>query len=123
MTPIYRAEVIGSLLRPPSLQEARRAWEAGQLPTPEFKRVEDRAVDEAIALQEKAGVDVVTDGEMRRSGFFGPLTDVLEGLSPLPAPPTFAANTIRALLTRVFCPSRANSYVKAYNASSTAGNG
>jgi 5-methyltetrahydropteroyltriglutamate--homocysteine methyltransferase len=88
MTTIYRAEVIGSLLRPPALQEARRAWEAGQLPTPEFKRVEDRAVDEAIALQEKAGVDVVTDGEMRRSGFFGPLTDVLDGMSPLPAPPT-----------------------------------
>jgi methionine synthase II (cobalamin-independent) len=46
MTTISRAEVIGSLLRPPSLQEARRAWEAGQLPTPEFKRIEDRAVDE-----------------------------------------------------------------------------
>ncbi len=88
MTTIYRAEVIGSLLRPPYLQDARRAWEAGQLPTPQFKRAEDRAVDEAIALQEKAGLDVVTDGEMRRSGFFGPLTDVLDGMSPLPAPPT-----------------------------------
>jgi 5-methyltetrahydropteroyltriglutamate--homocysteine methyltransferase len=50
MTLIYRAEVIGSLLRPPYLQEARRAWEAGQLPIPEFKHIEDRAVDEAIAL-------------------------------------------------------------------------
>ena len=42
MTTIYRAETIGSLLRPTYLKEARRAWRAGALPTHEFKRVEDR---------------------------------------------------------------------------------
>jgi 5-methyltetrahydropteroyltriglutamate--homocysteine methyltransferase len=88
MAPVYSAEVIGSLLRPAYLKEARRAWEAGQLPTPAFKRVEDRAVDEAVALQERVGLDVITDGELRRSGFFGPLTDVLDGISAVPAPPT-----------------------------------
>lgn len=85
-TTIYRAEVIGSLLRPAYLQEARKSWEAGALPTPEFKRIEDRAVNEAIALQEAAGLDVVTDGEMRRSGFIGPLTDVIDGITPTPGP-------------------------------------
>ncbi len=45
----------------------------------EFKRIEDRAVDEAIALQEAAGLEVVTDGEMRRYAFYGHLVDALEG--------------------------------------------
>lgn len=81
----YRAEVIGSLLRPEYLKEARKRWEAGKLVTREFKRVEDRAVDEMIALQEKAGVDVVTDGEMRRTHFIAPLTDVITGVKPIPA--------------------------------------
>jgi 5-methyltetrahydropteroyltriglutamate--homocysteine methyltransferase len=84
MAAIYRAEIIGSLLRPVYLKEARRAWEAGQLSTLEFKRSEDRAVNEAIAFQEEAGLDVVTDGEMRRALFTGTLTEAIEGLSPIP---------------------------------------
>jgi hypothetical protein len=67
MATIYRAEVIGSLLRPAYLPEARQAREASQLSTSAFRRVEDRAVDAAIALQEMVGLDVITDGEMRRS--------------------------------------------------------
>jgi 5-methyltetrahydropteroyltriglutamate--homocysteine methyltransferase len=86
MTVFYRADVIGSLLRPPYLKEARQSWEAGELSTPEFKRLEDRAVNEAIALQERAGLEIVTDGEMRRSHFVGPLWDVVDGFSSLPAP-------------------------------------
>jgi 5-methyltetrahydropteroyltriglutamate--homocysteine methyltransferase len=84
MTAIYRAEVIGSLLRPGYLKEARRAWEAGGLLTSEFKRIEDRAVNEAIALQEGAGFDVITDGEMRRFLFTGSLTEAIDGLAPTP---------------------------------------
>jgi 5-methyltetrahydropteroyltriglutamate--homocysteine methyltransferase len=53
----------------------------------EFKRIEDRAVDQAIALQEGAGVDVVTDGEMRRFSFFDQLSSAVEGLSHIPAKP------------------------------------
>src|SRR5713101_3844526 len=82
---LYRAEVIGSLLRPGYLKEARQQWEGGQLSTRDFKRIEDRAVDEALALQEQAGVDVVTDGEMRRTHFIAPLTDVISGVKPMPA--------------------------------------
>jgi 5-methyltetrahydropteroyltriglutamate--homocysteine methyltransferase len=85
MVNTYHAEVIGSLLRPQYLKDARRQWEAGQLSTREFKRSEDRAVDEMIALQERTGVDVVTDGEMRRTHFIAPLTDVISGVKSIPA--------------------------------------
>jgi 5-methyltetrahydropteroyltriglutamate--homocysteine methyltransferase len=81
----YRAEVIGSMLRPQYLKDARKRWEAGNLPTLEFKRAEDRAVDEMIALQQRCGVDVVTDGEMRRTHFIAPLTDVISGVKAIPA--------------------------------------
>jgi 5-methyltetrahydropteroyltriglutamate--homocysteine methyltransferase len=74
-----RSDVVGSLLRPPSLVEARQAFEAGRLSAPEFKRIEDRAVDDAIALQESAGLDVITDGEERRYAFFGHLVEALDG--------------------------------------------
>ena len=79
MTTIYRAEVIGSILRPAWLKQARTDFAADRISTAQFKRVEDRAVDEAIALQERCAVDVVSDGEMRRSGFVAPLTDYVEG--------------------------------------------
>jgi 5-methyltetrahydropteroyltriglutamate--homocysteine methyltransferase len=78
-----RSDVVGSLLRPDYLKEARRRREAGELPAADFKRIEDRAVEEAVHLQEEAGLDVVTDGEMRRYAFFGHLIDALEGFDKL----------------------------------------
>src|SRR5581483_12008832 len=57
----------------------REALEGGRLSPAEFKRIEDRAVDEAVRLQEAAGLDVVTDGELRRYAFFGHLIDALDG--------------------------------------------
>jgi 5-methyltetrahydropteroyltriglutamate--homocysteine methyltransferase len=80
---VYRAEVIGSMLRPSYLKEARAAFEQGELPAHDFKRIEDRAVDQVIAMQEGAGVDVVTDGEMRRFLFMGPITETVEGIEPV----------------------------------------
>ncbi len=74
-----RSDVVGSLLRPAYLVEAREALEAGRLRPSEFKRIEDRAVDEAVALQESAGLDVLSDGELRRYAFFGHLIDALDG--------------------------------------------
>ncbi|HLX36933.1 MAG TPA: cobalamin-independent methionine synthase II family protein, partial [Candidatus Binataceae bacterium] len=85
MTKIYRAEVIGSMLRPGYLKDARAQWTAGKMSTAAFKGIEDRAVDDSIALQEKAGVDVITDGEMRRTHFIAPLTDVISGVKEIPA--------------------------------------
>ncbi len=75
----FRSDVVGSLLRPAYLVEARRDAENRRLDPAAFKRVEDRAVDEAIALQEQAGLDVITDGEMRRYAFFGHLIEALDG--------------------------------------------
>jgi 5-methyltetrahydropteroyltriglutamate--homocysteine methyltransferase len=79
----YRSDVVGSLLRPAYLTEARREAEHGRLGPAEFKRVEDRAVNEAIALQEQAGLAVVSDGEMRRYAFFGHLIEALDGFDKL----------------------------------------
>src|SRR6059058_6601945 len=81
--PIYRSDVVGSLLRPAYLVEARRGAESGRLGPAAFKRLEDRAVDEAIDLQEAAGLAVVTDGEMRRYAFFGHLIEALDGFDKL----------------------------------------
>ena len=58
---MFRAEVIGSMLRPSYLKEARAAFQQGRLSAHDFKRVEDRAVDQVIAMQEGTGVEVVTE--------------------------------------------------------------
>ncbi|HTX09307.1 MAG TPA: cobalamin-independent methionine synthase II family protein [Solirubrobacteraceae bacterium] len=79
----YRAEVIGSMLRPAELKQAQADLGRGELDPAEFKAVEDAAVNEAVAIQERAGVDVVTDGEMRRWLFTGPLTEAVSGIEPL----------------------------------------
>ena len=78
-SPTIRSEVVGSLLRPDYLKAAREQKAAGTLTDAEFKRIEDRAVDEAIALQESAGIDVITDGEQRRYAFYGHLVDAMDG--------------------------------------------
>ena len=79
---IPRVDVVGSLLRPVYLQEARAAWEAGRLNREELRAVEDRAVLEAIQLQESLGLPVVTDGEYRRSAYYAGFTDNVDGFAP-----------------------------------------
>jgi 5-methyltetrahydropteroyltriglutamate--homocysteine methyltransferase len=81
MSATPRADSLGSLLRPGYLAEARQAHDAGRMTAAEFKQVEDRAVDQCIALQEGAGLDVVTDGEMRRFTFFDQFTAALDGVT------------------------------------------
>jgi 5-methyltetrahydropteroyltriglutamate--homocysteine methyltransferase len=75
----WRAEVVGSLLRPNELVDARKRLESRELTHAEFKAVEDASVRAAIELQEGAGIDVVTDGELRRYAFYGHLIDSFEG--------------------------------------------
>jgi 5-methyltetrahydropteroyltriglutamate--homocysteine methyltransferase len=74
-----RTDVVGSLLRPPELLAAREGLAAGELKPAEFKQVEDAAVDSALRLQEDAGLDVVTDGEMRRLSFQSQMTEAVDG--------------------------------------------
>jgi 5-methyltetrahydropteroyltriglutamate--homocysteine methyltransferase len=85
---VHRAENVGSLLRPAYLLEARDALDAGALSFHDYKRAEDRAVDEAIALQRECGLDVLSDGEARRLVFTGSLIDAVEGIDGPPPPPT-----------------------------------
>jgi 5-methyltetrahydropteroyltriglutamate--homocysteine methyltransferase len=77
-----RTDVVGSLLRPPELLEARRRHAAGELSAEELAAAEDRAVDWALALQEEAGLEVVTDGEMRRLSFQSQLPAAVDGFAP-----------------------------------------
>ncbi|MGH7771132.1 MAG: cobalamin-independent methionine synthase II family protein, partial [Candidatus Binatia bacterium] len=73
------ADVIGSLLRPPELLEAQTQLTAGMISHARFKETEDRAVDDAIALQEAVGLEVITDGEMRRQSFQSQMTAAVDG--------------------------------------------
>ncbi len=82
---IHRAEVVGSMLRPPRLVKARQAMRAGNLAPEDYRAIEDAAVDEAIGIQERAGMDVVTDGEMRRDIFFDFFISGLDGVGFIPA--------------------------------------
>lgn len=81
---IPHADIIGSLLRPHHLLEARAAFGAGRISAAEFKPIEDRAVDAAIALQEGVGLGVVSDGELRRFSFMDHLLAQVDGLAPSP---------------------------------------
>src|SRR5574341_1766325 len=74
-----RTDVVGSLLRPPELLEARERHERGELSRAELDRAEDAAVDWALRLQEEAGLEVVTDGEMRRLSFQSQMTEAVDG--------------------------------------------
>lgn len=76
-----RSDVVGSLLRPAALLDARERRDAGALDPAAFKRVEDRAVDQCLRLQEDCGLDVVTDGEMRRTSFQSQVTEALDGFA------------------------------------------
>ena len=62
----YRAEQIGSLLRPPEVLEAHAAHARGELPLERLRQVEDEAILKALELQKQVGIEVVSDGEYRR---------------------------------------------------------
>src|SRR5271170_7547802 len=64
-----RTDVVGSLLRPAAVKDARIAFDDGKISAEALRAVEDDAVREAVQLQENAGLDVVTDGEIRRLNF------------------------------------------------------
>ena len=92
MSQVHHSDVIGSLLRPQYLTRARDAFAAGQLSVPEFKRIEDRAVDAAIAMQESTGLDVVTDGEFRRFSFLDQVVGEINGVEPIEGAPVHFKN-------------------------------
>jgi 5-methyltetrahydropteroyltriglutamate--homocysteine methyltransferase len=76
----YRAEHVGSLLRPPELLSARSLRDAGRLTAKQLSEIEDRAVLAALDLQRAAGLRVFTDGEFRRANFMANLMETVGGL-------------------------------------------
>ena len=80
MVPPFRAEHVGSLLRPPALLEQRRRFARGEIDQAALIAVEDRAISDAVALQERVGLRLATDGEFRRASyhgyFYGQLGDI-----------------------------------------------
>jgi methionine synthase II (cobalamin-independent) len=69
--PPFRADHVGSLLRPAALREAFRRHAAKQIDDAEFVRIQDGCIRDAVALQEECGLEVVTDGEFRRGSYWG----------------------------------------------------
>jgi 5-methyltetrahydropteroyltriglutamate--homocysteine methyltransferase len=87
METTYRAEHVGSLLRPPELLDARAAFEAGELQREQLRSLEDEAALAALELQRQAGIEVFTDGEMRRSSWLSHLREALDGIVQVERPP------------------------------------
>ena len=79
MPPQYRAEVVGSFLRPPDLLKARAAHAAGQLKIEELRSTEDRAILSVFEGQRRAGMPLYTDGELRRGSWLTGMADAVEG--------------------------------------------
>ena len=65
----FRADQVGSLLRPPALKEARRKRAANEITANALRTVEDREIERAIKKQEEIGLKLATDGEFRRSWY------------------------------------------------------
>jgi 5-methyltetrahydropteroyltriglutamate--homocysteine methyltransferase len=74
-----RTDVVGSLLRPQYLKDARKKLDEGKFDAAEFQKLEDQAVRESVALQDSAGLDVLTDGEQRRLNFQESFGSAVEG--------------------------------------------
>jgi 5-methyltetrahydropteroyltriglutamate--homocysteine methyltransferase len=79
---IHHADVVGSLLAQPELAEVMSYAPAREVTSEELRALQDRAIDEALTVQERAGVDVVTDGELRRVQFFDQFVVGIDGLAP-----------------------------------------
>src|SRR3712207_1114583 len=75
----YRSDHVGSLVRPPELLQARKEHADGKLTLEELREREDRAILEALELQRQAGVDVYTDGELRRASWMSDMLESVEG--------------------------------------------
>ncbi len=77
--PPFRADHVGSLLRPAALRQAFRRHHAGEIDQAEFARVQDSCIHEAVRMQEDIGFKVVTDGEFRRASYWARFIERIEG--------------------------------------------
>ena len=77
--PPFRADHVGSLLRPAALRQAFRRHHAQEIDDAEFARVQDQCIREAVKMQEDIGFEVVTDGEFRRASYWARFIERIEG--------------------------------------------
>jgi methionine synthase II (cobalamin-independent) len=82
-TPPFRADHVGSLLRPGRLLRAREQFAAGQLAAQDLRAVEDDAIAEAVRMQEDVGLQAATDGEFRRASWHMDFIDEASRYVPL----------------------------------------
>ncbi len=82
----YRAEQVGSFLRPQEVLDAHRAYGEGKLPLEQLRAIEDAAILAVLDLQKQVGIDVQSDGEYRRGGWASDFQDAVGGYVP-GAPP------------------------------------
>jgi methionine synthase II (cobalamin-independent) len=80
-TPPFKADVVGSLLRPPAIHDARARQARGELSAEALRDLETRAVDDAVALQKEAGLRVCTDGEFHRRHWFLDFIEKIDGIA------------------------------------------
>jgi 5-methyltetrahydropteroyltriglutamate--homocysteine methyltransferase len=78
----YRAEQVGSLLRPQEVLDAHAALTEGAMTADQVSAIEDKAIIEAIALQKQIGIEVISDGEMRRTGWAADFPSSVDGYVP-----------------------------------------
>ena len=83
--PPFRADHIGSLLRPAELRQAFKDHNAKRIDGEYFAQIQDRCIRDVVALQEAAGLKVVTDGEFRRGSYWGRFVERIEGFTIKPA--------------------------------------
>src|SRR5712691_3175971 len=77
--PPFRADHVGSLLRPAALRQAFRRHHDGEIDAAEFAIVQDRCIRDAVRMQEDIGFKVVTDGEFRRASYWARFIERIEG--------------------------------------------
>ncbi len=75
----YRADQVGSLLRPAEVLEARAAYAQGRIELARLREVEDQAILDALEMQRQVGIDIFTDGEMRRDAWMSNLAVAVDG--------------------------------------------
>jgi 5-methyltetrahydropteroyltriglutamate--homocysteine methyltransferase len=75
----YRADQVGSFLRPQAVKDAHTAYTQGHLTLDQLREIEDAAILQVLELQKQVGVDVFSDGEFRRGGWSGDFVDAVDG--------------------------------------------
>jgi 5-methyltetrahydropteroyltriglutamate--homocysteine methyltransferase len=83
--PPFRADHVGSLLRPAALRQAFRQHGADEIDDEAYRAVQDRSIREAVAMQRAVGLEVVTDGEFRRGSYWGRFVERIQGFEIRPA--------------------------------------